>query len=479
MNNKDFLQEIEDGRNKIFLDTNIILNHNLFIKNTLLDYFNKNGKIHILCSVEQELNNLKKRKKEDINFLKKINKARKFLNIYKNNIIYYNPYIDDIIGYSNYFDFEIYKTFLSFLFKNKSVILTLLTNDVDLQEAVLKLNYNKLINNNDLIVKKIRVYRISSGKYIKVNLTNSNITNISNIRYRQEEDIKEAIKKKYELKYENLKNYCKNIIKDMKEGKRVNLTELKSKFEDEEEFDKEINEEIENRENELYYENPDADEEEFYYELNYKDEDLFYFVKENLIENLSLALENAYTLSLVRDENNLNLLHNAIIYKRKDIIKFLLENELSLEKGGEDINPPIYYAIEDSDILNFLFEISEVNLNIKNYEGLSLLHWAIESLKIESIKYLLDKYININSTDIKGLTPLHYSVKKKDTDIINLLIQYGARKNIKSIKKDYYFDYDSSENKIIELDEGLTPYDFALRLSIDFNIVELLKEEEI
>lgn len=75
-------------------------------------------------------------------------------------------------------------------------------------------------------------------------------------------------------------------------------------------------------------------------------------------------------------------------------------------------------------------EVSDRWYNLKDEKGLSFLHYAILSEDKNIINYLTEKFnIDINTKDSLGNTPLHYAVRKKNIEAINVLLSNNADPN--------------------------------------------------
>ena len=70
------------------------------------------------------------------------------------------------------------------------------------------------------------------------------------------------------------------------------------------------------------------------------------------------------------------------------------------------------------------------NVNLKDDNKNSLLHYAAMGNAIEVANLLLDNYANLNIKNSKGETPLFYAVNKGEIGFCRLLCRYGADINI-------------------------------------------------
>lgn len=74
--------------------------------------------------------------------------------------------------------------------------------------------------------------------------------------------------------------------------------------------------------------------------------------------------------------------------------------------------------------------------NLKDENGLSFLHYALLSNKIDTINYLAEKLnIDINIKDNKGNTPLHYAVNQKNIEAVNFLLSKNAEPSVPNNNK--------------------------------------------
>ncbi len=73
-------------------------------------------------------------------------------------------------------------------------------------------------------------------------------------------------------------------------------------------------------------------------------------------------------------------------------------------------------------------------LNMKNKNGKTPLHLAVEKSNYDMVEALLKKGCKINEQDKDGNTPLHLSVKNQDDKLSNVLVNNGADKTISNNK---------------------------------------------
>ena len=71
-----------------------------------------------------------------------------------------------------------------------------------------------------------------------------------------------------------------------------------------------------------------------------------------------------------------------------------------------------------------------VPVNIKDDEGLSLLHWAAQGGHVTTMKLLIRWGCNVDSVDDRGVTPLHLVAAMGQTKSVRELIRKGASKSL-------------------------------------------------
>jgi ankyrin repeat protein len=89
-------------------------------------------------------------------------------------------------------------------------------------------------------------------------------------------------------------------------------------------------------------------------------------------------------------------------------------------------------AIENNDIdlINHCIINRLIDLDIKDFNGKTVLHYACYNGNIEIVKLLIEAGADINAKDIYGNTPLYWTYT---ADIIQLLFRYGVNVEIVSI----------------------------------------------
>ncbi|XP_067874576.1 uncharacterized protein bcl3 [Heterodontus francisci] len=130
-------------------------------------------------------------------------------------------------------------------------------------------------------------------------------------------------------------------------------------------------------------------------------------------------------------------LHLAVITKQSNIVRQLVNNGASrvlLDRNGQTA---VHLASEHGSLacLQSLLGSGRenVDLEIRNYDGYTPLHVAVNSRHKELVALLLDQGADVDAVDIKsGRTPLVHSVENNYMDMVNLLLQHGANVNLQT-----------------------------------------------
>ena len=86
------------------------------------------------------------------------------------------------------------------------------------------------------------------------------------------------------------------------------------------------------------------------------------------------------------------------------------------------------------DLSLFLIQSTEIDLDQKDKNGYTPLHFAVQSNAYDVVKVLLDKGANVDIQDKFGNTPLFKSVTENtDLKITQALIHYGADIHIMNV----------------------------------------------
>lgn len=76
------------------------------------------------------------------------------------------------------------------------------------------------------------------------------------------------------------------------------------------------------------------------------------------------------------------------------------------------------------------------NVNKKDKDGWTLLHWAANYGQVKIAEYLITKGADVNAKDYNEITPVFYAVESGSLKICKLLVQHGAKYGPNTLKKD-------------------------------------------
>ena len=116
------------------------------------------------------------------------------------------------------------------------------------------------------------------------------------------------------------------------------------------------------------------------------------------------------------------LLHYAVKYNSKGIIKILVQLGANPNICDDDFNTPLHYAVENNHYISTK-ELIKLNADIDmpGEFDQTPLHIAVLKENLDIIKILLEEGADINQVDEKNLTPLDYARDEKNERIILFL----------------------------------------------------------
>ena len=134
------------------------------------------------------------------------------------------------------------------------------------------------------------------------------------------------------------------------------------------------------------------------------------------------------------DANGSTMLHIAIRFGAKKAARCLLRHGASVSKLDQSGQSAMHLAIISGflDLLDlFLGSAPNDFVNMKNSEGKTLLHIAVEIGNMCVFKSLVAKGALLDAQDACGQTPMHWAVKKGNIYLFKELLKQGARADLK------------------------------------------------
>ncbi|XP_078143078.1 B-cell lymphoma 3 protein [Centroberyx gerrardi] len=130
-------------------------------------------------------------------------------------------------------------------------------------------------------------------------------------------------------------------------------------------------------------------------------------------------------------------LHLAVITHQAGMVEALLRAGADLAALDRNGQTALHLCCEydQQDCLSVVLSQSSSStcLEIRNYEGLSPLHLAVQAGHMDLAKMLLDAGADINAMDVKsGQSPLMHAVESNNADMVHFLIENGCDVNSQS-----------------------------------------------
>ncbi|WP_353281769.1 ankyrin repeat domain-containing protein [Wolbachia endosymbiont (group B) of Horisme vitalbata] len=131
-------------------------------------------------------------------------------------------------------------------------------------------------------------------------------------------------------------------------------------------------------------------------------------------------------------DNNTTILYNAIEANKLSIIEYLVEKGVNVNLKDKDYVSPLHFAVENGhlDIVDY-FVGKGADVNSQDEDGMSPLHYAVDSDHSNIVEYLAEKRAKINLQNRSGMGPLHFAAKDGRLNIVECLIRKGADVNLK------------------------------------------------
>ncbi|XP_046634899.1 serine/threonine-protein phosphatase 6 regulatory ankyrin repeat subunit B-like isoform X2 [Daphnia pulicaria] len=194
------------------------------------------------------------------------------------------------------------------------------------------------------------------------------------------------------------------------------------------------------------------------------------------------------------DVNGATALHFALRAKNMTTARYLLEKGADPAISDKNGVTPLHWAAyfeTTTDIISRILKRFLVDINCRDVNGSTALHYAIMASNVITARCLLKKGADPTVRDNKGYTPLHIAAEMdKDSDILNLLVSNEKvdinettsqdRRTavhlaiIKSNVTAAHFLLSNGANPSVADKYGRTPLHWAALLAKDMNIVALL-----
>lgn len=159
---------------------------------------------------------------------------------------------------------------------------------------------------------------------------------------------------------------------------------------------------------------------------------MHYTAKFGSVEMLNLLIEKQLPLN-IKDYNHFTPLHDAILSKNIDSIRYLLENYSNIHAQSSLITgkkSPLHLAVEKDHLETVLLLLSfNANIDQKMFNQCTALHIGSANNNSNCCLILLDKGANAEAQDFHGRTPLHFASHKNSTKNIEILLRFIKNPN--------------------------------------------------
>ena len=129
-------------------------------------------------------------------------------------------------------------------------------------------------------------------------------------------------------------------------------------------------------------------------------------------------------------------LHLSVIAEKIDNVKCLLENNIETKAYDSGQKTAAHYAagLKSPDILNVLLLHDPLMKDMKDKDGWTALHIAVEKDLLENVKCFVEHDANINAETRANWTPLHLAAYHGKSEILDYLLKSGSNVNIRTCK---------------------------------------------
>ena len=159
-----------------------------------------------------------------------------------------------------------------------------------------------------------------------------------------------------------------------------------------------------------------------------------------------------------QNKDGKSALTNAVQRNSTEVVAFLLEKGANVNVKDKKGNNLIFYLLRSYNPGKFgEFKQKVALLSVKGFDfkenqkdGNSLYHLALETNDMNLLKWIHKNDVNINVKNDNGLTPLHKAaMTAKDDSMLKYLISIGADKSIKTNFDESVYDL-ASENELLK-----------------------------
>jgi len=155
----------------------------------------------------------------------------------------------------------------------------------------------------------------------------------------------------------------------------------------------------------------------------------YYAVYNDNPEMLALLMEHGVDVNFVPNRpGGRNYLHLAVALNKPTMLRFMVENGGDLLGKDFQGNTVLHWAVDQDfpEITRYLIDEAGAPLESVNNAQQTPLHLAAQQGKLEQLRLLISRGADVGATDRERMTPLHFAVQEEHVEVLRELLGSGA-----------------------------------------------------
>lgn len=149
-----------------------------------------------------------------------------------------------------------------------------------------------------------------------------------------------------------------------------------------------------------------------------------HFIAENNFSKLISLLQKRQPELIVKTNNfKRSPLHVAILNRKIETVRELVQIPELLEIADEDGRKPIHYAARYGNLEMLKIFANYLDLNVTDQSLKTPLHYAAETGNKDTVMYLIQRGANIKQQDNLGFNALHYAANSMNLELIKWIVE--------------------------------------------------------